>query len=64
MTGVQTCALPISVADADATVAAVRENGGAVLMPAEDVPEVGRIAWLADPSQAVFAVLKPNPRQS
>ncbi|GAA5032154.1 VOC family protein [Streptomyces siamensis] len=53
-----------AVADADATVAAVRENGGAVLMPAADVPEVGRIAWLADPSQAVFAVLKPNPRQS
>lgn len=53
-----------AVADADATVAAVQENGGAVLMPAADVPDVGRIAWLADPSQAVFAVLKPNPRQT
>jgi predicted enzyme related to lactoylglutathione lyase len=53
-----------AVADADTTVTAVRENGGTVLMPATDVPDVGRIAWLADPSQAVFAVLKPNPRQS
>ncbi|MFD7443875.1 VOC family protein [Streptomyces sp. NPDC059909] len=52
-----------AVADADATVTAVQENGGAVLMPAEDVPDVGRIAWLADPGRAVFAVLKPNPRQ-
>jgi predicted enzyme related to lactoylglutathione lyase len=53
-----------AVADADATVTAVRENGGAVLMPAADLPGVGRVAWLADPSRAVFAVLKPNPRQS
>lgn len=53
-----------AVADADATATAVRENGGAVLMPATDVPGVGRIAWLADRSQAVFAVLKPNPRQT
>ncbi|MGW2746891.1 VOC family protein [Streptomyces sp. NPDC001450] len=53
-----------AVADADAVVTAVQGNGGAVLMPAADVPDVGRIAWLADPGQAVFAVLKPNPRQS
>ncbi|MFJ9815806.1 VOC family protein [Streptomyces sp. NPDC101151] len=53
-----------AVADADAVVTAVRGNGGTVLMPAADVPEVGRIAWLADPAQAVFAVLQPNPRQS
>jgi predicted enzyme related to lactoylglutathione lyase len=33
-------------------------------MPAADLPGVGRVAWLADPSRAVFAVLKPNPRQS
>jgi predicted enzyme related to lactoylglutathione lyase len=52
-----------AVADTDATVTAVQESGGAVLMPATDVPGVGRIAWLADPGPAVFAVLKPNPRQ-
>ncbi|OAH10189.1 VOC family protein [Streptomyces jeddahensis] len=52
-----------AVADADETVRKTEENGGSALMPAEDVPEVGRIAWLADTSGAVFAVLKPNPRQ-
>ncbi|MFE1308449.1 VOC family protein [Streptomyces sp. NPDC058755] len=53
-----------AVADADAVVTAVQGNGGAVLMPAADVPDVGRIAWLADPGQAMFAVLKPKPRQN
>jgi hypothetical protein len=52
-----------AVADADETVRKTEENGGSVLMPASDVPDVGRIAWLTDTSGAVFAVLKPNPRQ-
>ncbi|MCX5376708.1 VOC family protein [Streptomyces sp. NBC_00091] len=50
------------VADVDATVAAIEANGGGVLMPAANVPDVGRIAWGADPAGAVFALLKPNPR--
>ncbi|GLX18814.1 MULTISPECIES: VOC family protein [Streptomyces] len=50
------------VADVDATVTAVEGNGGAVLMPATDVPDVGRIAWASDPAGAVFALLKPSPR--
>ncbi|MFF0216600.1 VOC family protein [Streptomyces vinaceus] len=50
-----------NVADVDATVSAAGGNGGSVLMPAADVPDVGRIAWVADPSGAVFALLKPNP---
>ncbi|TKT01874.1 VOC family protein [Streptomyces lasalocidi] len=53
-----------AVADADASADLVRSHGGTVVMPASDVPEVGRIAWLADPCEAVFAVLKPNPRQA
>ncbi|MEU6771756.1 VOC family protein [Streptomyces sp. NPDC046759] len=52
-----------AVADADAIVTAVGGNGGTVLMPAANIPGVGRIAWLADPGQAVFAVLRPDPRQ-
>ncbi|MFI0966451.1 VOC family protein [Streptomyces sp. NPDC021080] len=48
--------------DADATAAAATANGGTVLMPPADVPEVGRIAWLADPFGAAFALLKPDPR--
>lgn len=51
-----------AVADVDAVVATARTSGGTVLMPAADIPDVGRIAWLADPGGAVFALLKPNPR--
>lgn len=52
-----------NVADVDATVSAAAANGGSVLMLAADVPDVGRIAWLADPAGAVFALLKPKPPQ-
>ncbi|MEU9377036.1 VOC family protein [Streptomyces sp. NPDC048255] len=51
-----------NVPDVDATTAAAQRNGGSVLMPGADVPEVGRLAWLADPAGAVFALLKPDPR--
>ncbi|MFI9719382.1 VOC family protein [Streptomyces sp. NPDC052396] len=50
-----------AVASADETVAKAQQHGGAVVMPASDVPDVGRISWLADPAGAVFAVLKPAP---
>ncbi|WP_374774513.1 VOC family protein [Streptomyces sp. NBC_01310] len=50
------------VTDVDATVSAVEGSGGAVMMPAADVPDVGRIAWASDPAGAVFALLKPDPR--
>ncbi|KOV63541.1 VOC family protein [Streptomyces sp. MMG1121] len=53
-----------AVADTDATVTVARDNDGTVLMPPADVPGVGRIAWLTDPSGAVFAILRPNPRQA
>ncbi len=51
-----------NVADVDATVSAAQGAGGSVIMPAADVPDVGRIGWLADPFGAVFALLKPNPQ--
>ncbi|MER5889430.1 VOC family protein [Streptomyces sp. NPDC001941] len=50
------------VVDVDGVVSAVEGSGGTVLMPAADVPEVGRIAWVSDPAGAVFALLKPDPR--
>lgn len=53
-----------AAADADDIVARAQENGGSVLVPADDVPDVGRIAWLADPFGAPFAVLKPAPRSA
>ncbi|MFE9929844.1 VOC family protein [Streptomyces sp. NPDC005533] len=52
----------LHVADVDDTLAKAQKNGGSVIMPAADVPDVGRLAWLADPFGAVFALLKPNPR--
>ncbi|WP_371502540.1 VOC family protein [Kitasatospora sp. NBC_00374] len=51
-----------NVADVDTTVTAIEGGGGRVLMPPADVPQVGRIAWAADPAGAVFALLKPDPR--
>ncbi|MFJ9731278.1 VOC family protein [Streptomyces sp. NPDC101171] len=52
-----------AVSDPEAVVAAGRDNGATVLMPAVDVPDVGTIAWLSAPDRSVFAVLRPNPRQ-
>ncbi|MGH3313197.1 MAG: VOC family protein [Streptomyces sp.] len=49
------------VADVDETAAKAEANGGSVLMAASDVPDVGRIAWLADPFGAPFAVIRPAP---
>ncbi|MGP3687774.1 VOC family protein [Streptomyces sp. IBSNAI002] len=51
-----------NVADVDATVSRIEESGGAVMMPAANVPGVGRIAWATDPAGAVFALLKPDPQ--
>jgi predicted enzyme related to lactoylglutathione lyase len=47
-----------AVEDADASVAKVEELGGKVLSPAQDTP-YGRMATVADPQGAVFAVIKP-----
>ncbi|MFJ8545622.1 VOC family protein [Streptomyces sp. NPDC093586] len=52
-----------AVADTDATVARAGELGGTVRMPATDVEGVGRLARLADPYGARFAVLRPAPRE-
>ena len=49
-------------ADVDAAVTAIEGNGGAIVMAAADVPDVGRIAWGSDPAGAVFALLKPSPQ--
>ncbi|WP_058043296.1 VOC family protein [Streptomyces roseifaciens] len=52
------------VTDTDATVTKAQESGGSVVAPAADVPDVGRIAWLADQFGAVFGVIKPLPREA
>ena len=48
----------VGVDDVDATVDAVTNAGGAVLMPARDMPGVGRFALVADPQGAPFYVMR------
>ena len=51
----------VGVDDTDAAAAAIETAGGRVLMPAFDIPNVGRIAMVADPQGAPFYVMKPTP---
>jgi predicted enzyme related to lactoylglutathione lyase len=48
------------VDDCDAAVAAAAREGGAVAVPATDIPGVGRFAILTDPAGAPFAVIKSS----
>jgi len=50
------------VTDTDAVVAKAEESGGTVRMPATSVEGIGRIAKLADPYGARFAVIKSEPQ--
>lgn len=59
------CVLPtwfvyFAVNDCDAIVEAAVELGGQVVSPAKDLPEVGRMAFLADSQGGLFAVIKLN----
>ncbi|MCW5774107.1 MAG: VOC family protein [Rhodospirillaceae bacterium] len=54
----------IQVADVDAAVAQAGKAGGKVLQPCFDVPGVGRIAVLQDPTGAVIGIMTPAPAQS
>jgi predicted enzyme related to lactoylglutathione lyase len=49
----------ISVPDVDATVDQATSLGARTLVPAKDIPAVGRFAVLADPQGAAFAVFTP-----
>ena len=51
----------LNVRDVDAKVAEVESAGGKTLMGATDIPNVGRIAMVADPQGAPFYVMKPIP---
>ncbi|MFE4664804.1 VOC family protein [Streptomyces sp. NPDC056716] len=52
-----------STADPDVVCARARELGGTVRVEPVEVPDVGRVARLADPFGARFALLRPLPRQ-
>jgi predicted enzyme related to lactoylglutathione lyase len=51
----------IFVADVDQAISKIESAGGKALMPATDIPNVGRIAMVADPQGAPFYVMKPIP---
>jgi predicted enzyme related to lactoylglutathione lyase len=50
----------VSVEDADATAAAVKEVGGTVIAEPMDVMDLGRMAIFADPAGAVFGIWQPG----
>ena len=50
----------VSVADVDKSIASVVGGGGALHMPAMDLPNVGRIAMVADPQGAALYIMTPS----
>jgi uncharacterized protein len=48
----------IAVDNADETAARITENGGSIRVPPFDAPGVGRMAMVADPSGADFAIIQ------
>ncbi len=52
----------IAVDDVDAAAARTEKAGGKILAPAFDVPEVGRIAIVEDPSGAPVGIMTPAPQ--
>jgi len=49
-----------AVADLDAALARVPLLGGSVQSPVIPVPHVGRLAWVADPTGALFQLVEPE----
>lgn len=51
----------LNVDDVDAAVGTIAAAGGRTLMPAHDMPGVGRFALVTDPQGAVFYLMRPTP---
>lgn len=49
----------VTVDDVDKCVESIEHGGGKTMMPAMDIPDVGRIAMVTDPQGAPFYVMKP-----
>jgi predicted enzyme related to lactoylglutathione lyase len=63
MDGVPSNWMPyVEVDDVDARVAKVAANGGTVMRPAFDIPDVGRIAILTDATGAPLGLMTPVAR--
>lgn len=54
----------IHVTDVDASLAAIEKAGGKTYLAAFDIPDVGRIAMVADPQGATFYIMTPIPPAS
>jgi predicted enzyme related to lactoylglutathione lyase len=50
-----------NVSDVDATVVKAESLGGKAIAPVFDVPDIGRLAGLADPAGAIFWLMGPSP---
>jgi len=53
----------VNVEDPDATTQRAKKHGATMVMDPADIPGVGRFAVLRDPTGAVLAVMKPQPRE-
>jgi predicted enzyme related to lactoylglutathione lyase len=51
----------LGVEDVDAAVGSIERAGGKAMMPAFDIPNIGRIAMVTDPQGVPFYVMKPIP---
>lgn len=51
----------VGVDDVDEALAAIESAGGKALMPAFDIPDVGRVALVADPQGAPLYIMTPQP---
>jgi hypothetical protein len=45
------------VADTDETIRKAESLGAKVILPPQDIPGVGRMAWIQDPQGATLAVI-------
>jgi predicted enzyme related to lactoylglutathione lyase len=50
----------VEVKDAQETIDLAKKAGGAVIVEPMPIPPIGDIAWLADPTGAVFGILQPS----
>ncbi|MEW4467506.1 VOC family protein [Parasphingorhabdus sp. JC815] len=51
----------INVDDVDASTASIREAGGSIHMEPQDIADVGRFAFVADPQGVMFYIMQPTP---
>jgi predicted enzyme related to lactoylglutathione lyase len=51
----------VQVESADNTAARATKLGGSIVVPATDIPTVGRFAVIVDPLGARLGVIKPEP---